>query len=53
MPRKRRIGNMVGADAYSPDGERFVMLAAASSESREIHVVLNWLEELKRIVPTN
>jgi serine/threonine-protein kinase len=36
----------------TPDG-RFVMIRIdESSGSRQIHVVLNWLEELKRLVPT-
>jgi serine/threonine-protein kinase len=34
-----------------PDGERFVMLQP--SARTEIRVVLNWLEELKRLAPTN
>jgi eukaryotic-like serine/threonine-protein kinase len=36
----------------SPDGERFVMVKDDSASGR-INVVLNWLEELKRLVPTN
>ncbi len=35
----------------SPDGERFVMVKDDSASGR-INVVLNWLEELKRLVPT-
>ena len=37
----------------SPDGERFLMIKEESegSSSPEIHVVLNWFEELKRLVP--
>jgi serine/threonine-protein kinase len=46
------------ADIYpnydiSPDGNRFVMVRRDSSPPREIHVVLNWFEELKRLVPTD
>jgi serine/threonine protein kinase len=39
----------------TPDGQRFVMVQAGepNSPSTEIHVVLNWSEELKRLVPTN
>jgi Tol biopolymer transport system component len=33
------------------DGE-FVMVGIPSSEATQIHVVLNWFEELKRLVPT-
>lgn len=38
----------------SPDGERFLMIKEESegSSSPEIHVVLNWFEELKRLVPS-
>ena len=41
----------------SPDGKRFLMIKEASSQARQappqIVVVQNWLEELKRLVPTN
>jgi hypothetical protein len=36
----------------SPDGQRFLMVKLAQ-ETPQIHVVLNWFEELKRLVPTN
>ena len=37
----------------SLDGQHFVMIQSEPSEVRpEIHVVLNWFEELKRLVPT-
>ena len=39
----------------SPDGERFLMIKetdATTDESRELILVQNWLEELKRLVPT-
>ena len=36
------------------DGERFLMVKRSEDvESSRIHVVLNWFEELKRLVPTN
>jgi serine/threonine-protein kinase len=35
----------------SPDGQRFVMIKDESSASR-LNLVLNWSEELKRLVPT-
>jgi serine/threonine-protein kinase len=36
-----------------PDGQRFLMLAESENESRpRINVVLNWFEELRRLVPT-
>jgi len=39
----------------TPDGHRFVMIERVDPEPKEvtrIHVVLNWSEELKRLVPT-
>ena len=42
----------VGRPNYdvSADGRSFVMIRSAS-DSRHLHVVLNWFEELKRLVP--
>ena len=37
----------------SPDGERFVMVRPDPDAPRELRVVLNWFEELKRLVPTD
>jgi hypothetical protein len=41
----------------SPNGERFLMLKAASSDKTSAQpsmiIVQNWTEELKRRVPTN
>ena len=40
----------------APDGKRFLMVRTAEQEIEkpwELHVVLNWFEELKRLVPTN
>ena len=36
----------------SPDGERFLMVKETAEEG-QIHVVTNWFEELKRLVPTD
>ena len=39
----------------SADGQRFLMVKepeAASKSAPQINVVLNWFEELKRLVPT-
>ena len=36
----------------SLDGQRFLMVKE-EGRGPEIHVVLNWFEELKRLVPTN
>ncbi|TDI42158.1 MAG: hypothetical protein E2P02_13700 [Acidobacteria bacterium] len=36
----------------APDGQRFLMLKSAKgSEASQINVVLNWLDELERLVP--
>ena len=35
------------------DGQRFLMIKQEQQEAGQIHVVLNWFEELKRLVPTN
>ena len=49
--------NPTGSNAanydVSPDGQRFVMIQPVGSEGgvSQIHVVLNWFEELKRRVP--
>jgi len=37
----------------SPDGQRFLMIKAEEGSTAQINVVLNWFEELKRLVPTN
>ena len=38
----------------SPDGQRFLMIKKELlQEEAQINVVLNWFEELKRLVPTN
>ena len=41
--------------AVSRDGQRFLMVKALDGEetSTQINVVLNWFEELKRLVPVN
>ncbi len=36
----------------SPDGQRFLMIKAVEGVA-QLNVVLNWFEELKRLVPTN
>jgi serine/threonine-protein kinase len=38
----------------SPDGQRFLLLKDSEQQDRvQINVVINWFEELKRLVPTN
>ena len=45
-----------GAKTYdvAPDGQRFLVVRPSEQEitATQIHVVLNWFEELKRLVPT-
>ena len=49
--------HLVGAGRnydVAPDGQRFVMIQPEEqSAPAQLHVVLNWFEELKRLVPTN
>ena len=47
--------NVVGLSyGVAPDGQRFLVLQPQCDDSqiRELHVVTNWFEELKRLVPT-
>ena len=38
----------------APDDQRFLMIKSNAAEAaRTLNVVLNWFEELKRLVPTN
>ena len=37
----------------TPNGQRFVMIKTDEEEARQLNIVLNWFEELKRLVPTN
>ena len=61
VPRMLFEGNYpapnTGGGLYdvSRDGQRFLMIKGEDAESapRHLTVVLNWLEELKRLVPTN
>ncbi len=48
-----KFGNRARYDV-TPDGQRFVMVQAAEQEAGagQINIVLNWFEELKRLVPT-
>lgn len=51
-----RRGPGIGGNPYydiSPDGQRFLMIEEEQGERAPIHVILNWFEELKRLVPTN
>ena len=50
----RSTQNPAGLQYYdlSPDGQRFLMIKK-DDDPAQINVVLNWFEELKRLVPTN
>ena len=48
---QRGIGNRAVYDV-KPDGQRFLMVQPQQGAGAPIHVVLNWFEELKRLVPT-
>ena len=39
-------------DAWTPDG-RFLMGVQSEPETQEFRVVLNWFDELKRLVPVD
>jgi hypothetical protein len=47
-------GGVGGNASYdvSPDGKRFLMLVGTPVPT-DVRVVLNWFEELKRLVPVN
>lgn len=42
-----------GAYDVSTDGRRFLMIKDITEPDSELVVVLNWLDELKRLVPTD
>ena len=44
-------GTAPASYAVTADGQQFIMIKAAA-QARQINVVLNWFEELKRLVPT-
>ena len=48
------VSNPGGYPNYdvSLDGARFIMIETDATELNEIHIVQNWTEELKRLVPT-
>ena len=47
------LGTSVANYDISPDGQRFLMIKEEEGQQDQINVVLNWFEELKRLVPTN
>jgi len=51
-PRVLFEGSYLPGFDISPDGQRFLMLKMEMEiEPSTIHVVLNWFEELERLVP--
>jgi len=46
------LGTSVANYDISPDGQRFLMIKEEGGQQDQINVVLNWFEELKRLVPT-
>jgi len=50
---KYDFGSLASNYDISPDGQRFLMVKGTEDqEAKQINVVLNWFEELKRLVPT-
>ena len=48
------LGNFGRPYDVAPDGQRFLMMKRVdSTPTRSIHIVLNWHEELERLVPTD
>ena len=45
------LGTSVANYDISPDGQRFLMIKVEEGQQDQINVVLNWFEELKRLVP--
>ncbi|MBL7188467.1 MAG: hypothetical protein ISS70_19245 [Phycisphaerae bacterium] len=51
----KEVSNVSGLSYdVAPDGQRFLVLQPEhdDSEARELHVVLNWFDELQRLAPT-
>ena len=52
----RYAGTGAGVPGYdiSPDGKRFlrVQLTSPEASQTQVNLILNWTEELKRLVPT-
>jgi hypothetical protein len=46
------LGNDTRNYDVTPDGERFLMIRRDDDPERQLNVVLNWFQELKRLVPT-
>jgi serine/threonine protein kinase len=46
------LGNDTRNYDVTPDGQRFLMIRRDDDPERQLNVVLNWFQELKRLVPT-
>ncbi len=49
---RSRYGGITPYYDISLDGQRFLMIKQEQEEEPQINVILNWTEELKRLVPT-
>ena len=49
--RSLRLGGVANYDVTA-NGERFLMVVSGDT-STELHVVLNWFDELERLVPSD
>ena len=45
-------GNVNAGSVYNPHEDRFLVIESETQSRREISIVVNWPEELKRLVPT-
>jgi len=50
---RSRYGGITPYYDISLDGQRFLMIKQEQEEEPQINVILNWTEELKRLVPTD
>ena len=39
--------------SFTPDGQTFVMIRVEREGTRQINIVLNWFDELQRLVPVS
>ncbi len=47
------VGSRIAHYDVHPDGQQFLMIRSNEPEATGYAVVLNWLEELKRLVPVD
>jgi hypothetical protein len=52
-PRQLFEGPYARTYDVAPDGQHFLMIESGEEEGgNQLHLVLNWFEELKRLAPT-